>query len=303
MLKIKYLLPILMAFTLVFTSCSEDEDTEEEEQVTVNQTSIIPSTTAGRPNNYLGCVTINSRITTIEVWDHGQIDGDVVSIYANGTTLIDQIELDGPGNSISRDYNFGFNGFNFVTLYAHNLGDIAPNTCTVSINGSEFILEANLDANGAIDVIVNGYGVDCSDSSGSSSGGNSGGGNSGGGNSGGGNSGGGNGGGGNGGGGNGGGGNGGGGNGGGGPTPGKIKFWTSQDFGCGPISVELINVGSSTVSGYFSGGPGDCDNTSGGGNFSGIDAGTYSFTASCSDRNWNGTLSVSDGGCTLFQLL
>ncbi|MFT5104269.1 MAG: hypothetical protein ACI86C_001933 [Candidatus Latescibacterota bacterium] len=267
MLKIKYLLPLLLAFAFTFTSCEEEEAAQEEEQVEVNETSIIPSSTAGRPNNYLGCVTISSRITTIEVWDHGQIDGDIVSIFANGTTLIDQIELDGPGNPISRDYDFGYNGFNYVTLFAHNLGDIPPNTCTVSINGSEFILEANLDANGAIDVIVGGYGVDCSDSSGS--GGSSGGG----------------------------------GGGGGDPTPGKIKFWTQQDFGCGIITVTVTGGGSTTINGFFGGGPGDCDNTSGGGNFSNLAPGDYAFTASCSDRNWSGTVNVSDGGCTLFQLL
>lgn len=272
MLKIKFFLTLIVVFaiSLTFISCEEEDDSidQEEEQVEVNQTSIIPSSTAGRPNNYLGCVTISSRITTIEVWDHGAIDGDIVSIYANGITLIDQIELDGPGNPISRNYDFGYNGFNYVTLFAHNLGDISPNTCTVSINGSEFILEANLEANGAIDVIVGGYGVDCSDSSGDGGSG-----------------------------------SGGSGNGGNDPSPGKIKFWTQQDFGCGIITVTVSGAGSASINGFFSGGPGDCDNTSGGGNFSNLAPGDYSFTASCSDRSWNGTVNVSDGGCTLFQLL
>lgn len=165
------LLPaLLLAFT--FISCdSFFEEEEEEEVINVNSFSIAPITTKGRPNNYLGCVEISSRITTIQVWDHGQIDGDIVSIIANGNTLINEQELSGPDNPISVSYDFEFNGFNYVTLFAHNLGNIAPNTCTVAINGVEFILEANLDANGFVDVVVGGFGVECSSGSNDGSGG------------------------------------------------------------------------------------------------------------------------------------
>ena len=148
---------LLLAILSFITSCKNDESNDVE----VNTTSIIPSTNNGRDNAYLGCVEINSRITSISVWDHGLIDGDIVSIIANGDTIIDEITLDGPDNPYQVDYDFGYNGYNYITLYAHNLGSVAPNTCTVAINGVEFILEANLDINGAVDVIVTGYGVEC----------------------------------------------------------------------------------------------------------------------------------------------
>ena len=134
MKNLKYLLPLFLLFTFVFISCEEEEDSAPEEEIIVNSSSIIPSSTNGRPNTVLGCIEINSRITSIEVWDHGQIDGDIVSIIANNQTIIDQVELDGPDNPIVVDYDFSNNGFNFVTLYAHNLGDIPPNTCTIAIN-------------------------------------------------------------------------------------------------------------------------------------------------------------------------
>ncbi|WP_347372922.1 hypothetical protein [Aequorivita sp. Q41] len=267
MKKIKFLLPLIFIFSFLLISCEEEEDSEpDDEVVQVNSTSIIPSSYLGRENNYLGCIEISSRITNIRVWDHGAIDGDIVSIIANGRTIIDQRTLDGPSNPISVDYDFGYNGFNYVTLYAHNLGDLPPNTCTISINGVEFILEANLDANGAIDVIVGGYGVDCGDAGGGSGGG------------------------------------GGTGGGGGGSGKGDVKFWTSQDFGCGPITVNLNSVGSSTITGYYYAGSPDCTPDGYGGNFSDLTPGTYTYTASCQGYNWDGSLSITEDSCLRFQL-
>ncbi|MEL6809830.1 MAG: hypothetical protein AAFP76_00655 [Bacteroidota bacterium] len=269
---------LLIVFAGFFSACEEEEESvPEEEEIEINSVSIIPSTTSGRPNNFLGCIEINSRITTIEVWDHGQIDGDIVSIIANGNTIINQEVLDGPGNPIRVDYDFGFNGFNYVTLFAHNLGDLPPNTCTIAINGVEFILEANLDANGSIDVVVSGFGVDCS-AGGGTSGGTGGGGS--------------------------GGGTGGGGTGGGGTgsTTGDVIFWTNQDFGCGPITVNVNGIGSTSITGFYPGGAPNCSQTGAGGNFNSLDAGTYSFDASCDGITWQGDFTVNEGSCLRFQL-
>lgn len=154
--KISALLLLLSITCISFTSCKGDDD-----EIAVNTSSIIPDITNGRENIYLGCIEVNSRITNISVWDHGQIDGDIISIIANGDTIIDEITLDGPNNPHEVNYDFSNNGFNYVTLYAHNLGSISPNTCTIAINGVEFVLESNLDKNGSIDLIISGYGVAC----------------------------------------------------------------------------------------------------------------------------------------------
>ncbi|PHR14803.1 MAG: hypothetical protein COA40_01110 [Aequorivita sp.] len=265
MTKLKFLFPLLLAFSMFFIGCEKEEDSDPEpEPVEINETSIIPSSSFGRPNNYLGCIEISSRITNIRVWDHGTVDGDIVSIIANGNTIIDEQTLDGPSNPISVDYDFGYNGFNYITLYAHNLGSISPNTCTISINGVEFVLEANLDANGSIDVIVGGYGVDCSDAGGGTGGG------------------------------------GGGGTGGGGSGKGDVKFWIDQDYGCGNITVNLSGVGSSTISGYFGASP-DCVSDYGG-SFNDLDEGTYSYTASCQGYSWDGNITITEDSCLRFQL-
>lgn len=273
----KLLYPLFAVLLLFAIGCEKEE---AEETVDVKTTSIIPSTNNGRPNIYLGCIEISSRITTIKVWDHGVIDNDIVSIIANGETIIREKTLPGPNNPISVDYDFGNNGFNYVTLYAHNLGDIPPNTCTISINGREFVLEANLDANGSIDVIVGGYGVDCSDATGGNTGGGTGG-NTGGGT----------------------GGNTGGGTGGGGSSnKGDVKFWIDRDFGCGPITVDVSGVGTSVITGYFSGGAPDCSNNGGGGNFNDLPAGTYYYTANCQGYSWNSSFTITENQCLKYQL-
>jgi|TARA_R100000306_G_scaffold11683_2_gene13758 hypothetical protein len=269
MKNLKYLLPLFLLFTFVFISCEEEEDPVAEEEIVVNSTSIIPSSTRGRSNTVLGCIEIDSRITTIEVWDHGQIDGDIVSIIANDETIIDEVELDGPDNPIIVDYDFSNNGFNYVTLYAHNLGDIPPNTCTIAINGEEFVLAANQDANGAVNVVVTGYDVFCSDAGGNNGGGNGDDGND---------------------------------DDDDGSGTGDFIFWTNQDYGCGNISVSVDGIGSSTIDGYFDSATPDCSNTSAGGNFNNIPIGSYSFTASCSDYNWSGSFTVTEDTCNRLRL-
>lgn len=148
MKKFIYLLFILPLF---FTSCSDDDDPK-------NETSIIPSSFQGRSNEILGHIDLLSKNITISVWDHGKIDGDIISIYVNGDVVIAQKTLDGPGNKFVVDVTLKHRGYNYMLLYAHNEGSISPNTCAVSINdGSntrEFILEANLDTNGTVDLYV-----------------------------------------------------------------------------------------------------------------------------------------------------
>lgn len=260
-MKLLKLLSLVFIFaTVALTSCSKEDDSEEEEeQVLVNEFSIIPSTTLGRPNETQGCVEIFERQALIEVWDHATIDGDIVSIIANGETIIDEQMLDGPGNKISVNYDFGYNGFNSLVLYAHNLGSLYPNTAAISVNGVEFVLEAYLETNGAIDIVVTGYGVTCADAGQPGGGGGGGGGTS---------------------------------------DAGDISFWIKSDFGCGNISVTLEGVGTGTISNYIPGGTPDCGD-SGTLNFADVPYGSYNFTASCGNLTWSGSIDLNNTCSTM----
>lgn len=93
---------------------------------------------------------------------------------------------------------------------------------------------------------------------------------------------------------------GGGGNGGGnGDGNGKATFWSQYDLGCGNITVYISNT-SGTVSGYYSGGNPGCDAGSSA-NFN-LPAGTYEWTASCSEYNWSGTITINEDSCSTMQL-
>ncbi|MFX0556106.1 hypothetical protein ACOCEA_04880 [Maribacter sp. CXY002] len=143
---------IVFSFLLI-TSCSNDDGP------TRNEISIVPDTFLDRENEILGTIELNSRDVTISVWDHGTIDGDIVSIYVNDEIVIAERELDGPGNKFTVSTTLEYEGYNYVLLYAHNEGSISPNTASMSIDDGistrEFILEANLLTNGAVDLVVN----------------------------------------------------------------------------------------------------------------------------------------------------
>jgi hypothetical protein len=91
----------------------------------------------------------------------------------------------------------------------------------------------------------------------------------------------------------------GGGGGGGGNGDGNIMFWVQSDLGCGAISVTLTGQGSGSISSFYGSAP-SCG-ASGCANFS-VPAGSYSFTASCSERTWDGTVTVSADQCYKMQL-
>jgi len=89
------------------------------------------------------------------------------------------------------------------------------------------------------------------------------------------------------------------GGGGGGGTSGDVAFWTQSDLGCGYINVS-VGGQSGTVTGYYSGGSPGCG-ASGAANFT-LPAGTYNYSAGCGDYTWNGTVTVSAGGCSTMRL-
>jgi len=151
MKKLTKLLCIALCVTLFTVGCEKDSAPR-------NSTSIIPATTNGRENITLGTEYLNERKITVSVWDHGQIDGDIITIYVNGTKHVTNRKLAGPGGKITFTTTLKYKGYNYILLYAHNVGNIPPNTAAISITSGgvskEFTLNANLDENGAVNLVV-----------------------------------------------------------------------------------------------------------------------------------------------------
>lgn len=138
-------------FTLMISSC--------EKEPVRNETSIIPAEFADRPNEVIGELEINSREVTLSLWDHGQIDGDIVSIYVNGELVVDELTLRGPADKHTITTELKYNGYNYILMYAHNTGTISPNTAALSIDdgvsAKRFDVESTLSKNGTWDIVVN----------------------------------------------------------------------------------------------------------------------------------------------------
>ncbi len=76
-------------------------------------------------------VEVKSRHLTISVWDHNKIDGDIISLKVNDKYILTNFKLE----AIKKRINYRLTGFRApLILYAHNLGDIPPNTAAIEID-------------------------------------------------------------------------------------------------------------------------------------------------------------------------
>lgn len=155
---------VLLVVALAACNAPECAPTDFDEETNVETASNAPPTFMGRNNEYLGCIEVFAGESEIEAWDHGAIDGDIISLIANGETILSAAELFGPESKRLVRHRFPNGGFNHLILFAHNEGSISPNTASMAIDGSDFVLESDLLTNGYVDVVVLGHGVTCADS-------------------------------------------------------------------------------------------------------------------------------------------
>ena len=89
----------------------------------------------------------------VDLYDNGDIDGDTVSLFYNGTLLMAKKRLS--DRAISFDLNFdNSRAVNELTMYAENLGEIPPNTALMVVtDGSkryEVRITSDLQKSGVI---------------------------------------------------------------------------------------------------------------------------------------------------------
>lgn len=76
-------------------------------------------------------VTVDSRTVQLEIWDHGTIDGDVVTLTLNGAPLLSGATL------ADRPYRMTVQlrpGPNRLEVFAHNEGSSSPNTAALKLS-------------------------------------------------------------------------------------------------------------------------------------------------------------------------
>lgn len=110
----------------------------------------------GRKISYTKELEFDSEDITVKIWDHGRQDGDIVSIYLNGTPVVSKYYL----TYWKRAFQIKLNPSkpNDLFLYAHNLGDSPPNTVSIEITdgtkSENIILNSDLESCEAVMISV-----------------------------------------------------------------------------------------------------------------------------------------------------
>ncbi|HMQ48203.1 MAG TPA: hypothetical protein PKA00_12485 [Saprospiraceae bacterium] len=94
---------------------------------------------------------VKSPNIKIKVWDNGTVDGDVATLFLNGSRILNQHRVTKHRMAIPVKLE---QENNFLILHAEDLGDISPNTVAVSVDDGEreqiIILSSNLNESGAV---------------------------------------------------------------------------------------------------------------------------------------------------------
>ncbi|WP_222983057.1 hypothetical protein [Flagellimonas meishanensis] len=91
----------------------------------------IPKEFEGRRISYVKNLAFESEHLKVKIWDHEKEDGDIVSIYLNGELVLSKHLL----TNDLREFDIELDPAkpNDLLLYAHNLGEVSPNTVSVEI--------------------------------------------------------------------------------------------------------------------------------------------------------------------------
>lgn len=116
----------------------------------------IPVKIKDRTVNLQGTVTVTKPEFEIEIWDKSVVDGDSISLNLNGNWILEDYQVVKLKLKMKVSINPDSPN-NYLILYAHNLGDISPNTAAVSvlIDGKEYklTLTSDLSSSGALNFI------------------------------------------------------------------------------------------------------------------------------------------------------
>lgn len=101
-------------------------------------------------------IVLDSSHIKIELYDNGQVDGDIASLIFDGKTVIDQQRLSTKPAVLSLDVK-DLSSEHILELYANNLGSIPPNTALVVLTCKGKRYEINLasdeETNGAVKLV------------------------------------------------------------------------------------------------------------------------------------------------------
>ncbi len=122
----------------------------------VQKEPILRESFEGRKISYTKKFEFDSENIIVKIWDHGRQDGDIVSIYLNGVSVVSKYYL----TYFKQAFNIKLNPNkpNDLFLYAHNLGSSPPNTVSLEISDGKkaenIILNSDLQSCEAVLISV-----------------------------------------------------------------------------------------------------------------------------------------------------
>lgn len=114
---------------------------------------VVPKTITQRKNIEQSHLEVNVKTLNLKVYDNAIIDGDTVSILYNGKTLLAYQLLSEKGIELNIELDEKQTRHE-ITLFAHNLGSIPPNTALIVITAGkkryELFASASLEENAVL---------------------------------------------------------------------------------------------------------------------------------------------------------
>ena len=107
----------------------------------------IPDAIDGREVEQHKELVFKGNKLTITIWDNRTYDGDIVSLFLNEKPILKKIEIS--KNRLDIDIEVEEGKEYYLTLFAHNLGEISPNTAALYISDGKqkkfLTLSSNLE--------------------------------------------------------------------------------------------------------------------------------------------------------------
>ncbi|MBS1760564.1 MAG: hypothetical protein JST23_10620 [Bacteroidetes bacterium] len=97
---------------------------------------IVPEVLKNRSNELVKVLTVNSPEVTIKLYDNGEIDGDIVSVYLDKKIVLDKKMLTASPLIVKFNLDEDDN-VHELTLVAENLGRIPPNTSLMIVEAGK----------------------------------------------------------------------------------------------------------------------------------------------------------------------
>ncbi len=110
----------------------------------IDKTGALPPVVENRPVKDSKTIQVKTNKVKVDIYDDGEIDNDIVSVYFNKNLIVDKKSLTANAHSFTVTLEPGKT--NELVLFADNLGSIPPNTALMIINDGGTRHEIRLSA-------------------------------------------------------------------------------------------------------------------------------------------------------------